>query len=117
MASIRDDFDLYEERALKVSVVKEYEKDARQKRTRVVQADESNEGHTQFQGRDDFKVNAFLPILDQLHSALRETYADAREIDDKFTTIIQQTFKESEMRAQAQNSTRIISRGFRRPLF
>ncbi len=68
-----------------------------------VEADESKEGHTQFQGRNDFKVNTFLPILDQLHSVLRETYADSKKINDKFTAIIQLgALEESELRARAK---------------
>ncbi len=88
---------------MEVSVVKEYNKDTRRRRTRVVQADDSNEEHTQFQEQDDFKANTFLPILDQLHSVLCETYAHAKKINDKFTTIILLgTLEESELRAWAK---------------
>lgn len=73
VANIIDNLELYEEGALEISVVKEYDKYTRQKRTQVVQADESDEEHTQFQGRDDLKVNTFLPILDRLYSAMCET--------------------------------------------
>lgn len=72
MANIHDSFELYERR-----------------RARVVQPDESNEGHIQFQMRDDFKVNTFPLILDQLYSAMCETYADAKKISDKFRSIVQ----------------------------
>ncbi len=41
-------------------------------------------------------MNTFLSILDQLHSALSETYADAKKINELGT------LEESELRAQAK---------------
>ncbi|KAL4710117.1 hypothetical protein ACJJTC_016519 [Scirpophaga incertulas] len=63
----RGNFDKYEQQALELSLVKEYEKDTKRIRKRKLTADESAEDITSsLSGRETFRVTVYLGIIDQI---------------------------------------------------
>ncbi|MBP1528835.1 MAG: hAT transposon family protein [Spiroplasma ixodetis] len=99
----KNDFDLYESRARNISVTSHYEVDSRRRGRRTVQSDETNEGHIQFQGRDNFKVNTYNVILDRLIVELREKHLEYKSIFQKFSCLLQlDTLTEVELREKSK---------------
>ena len=67
--TLRDAFDLFEERALAVSPVKQYHVDTSRRKRRNIAFDESDTGETEsayISGSHDFRVNTFFVIIDKL---------------------------------------------------
>jgi hypothetical protein len=98
-----NDFDLYESRAQSISVILQYEVDTRRQRRRTVRSDEPNEGHIEFRGRDNFKLNAYNVILDRLIVELREKHLQYKSIFEKYLCLLQlSTLSEVELKKEAK---------------
>lgn len=81
-------FDLYEEKAKKLSINKVYTADVKRKKYRHLQAGETREGHVEFEGRDNFRINSFLPTLDAMKTDLEHRYQEYQAIFEKFGAIL-----------------------------
>ena len=68
----RNEFEIFETSALKISKVQEYKTTISRRRKRKLRADETRDGEVQLSGRDHFRVNTFNVILDNLDSELRK---------------------------------------------
>lgn len=87
---LREQFDVYENKALDVceNETYDYERDERRKTTRKLQADESRDGEVCFSGRDDFRVNTFLPIVDKVREEITRRMIAYEKFTEKFGAII-----------------------------
>lgn len=70
----RENFDYYEENAKKISINKKYKVDVSRKKYRKRQPDGSDEGDTALRGRDNFRINTFISILDAMKTQLETRY-------------------------------------------
>lgn len=57
-----------------MSINKVYKNDMERKKYRRLHADETNEGQVEFNGRSDFKINTFIPIMDKIKDQLENKY-------------------------------------------
>lgn len=87
VADTRMEFEVYENKALEISESQEYQTTVARRRRRKLQADESRDGDVQLSGRDNFRVNTFNVILDNLDSELRRRCQAYEEIHNKFSVI------------------------------
>lgn len=55
---------------------------------RNTQTDETNEGHVEFHGRDNFRINSFLPILDAIKTDLEHRYQEYQAIFKKYGVLL-----------------------------
>ncbi|XP_074039832.1 uncharacterized protein [Leptinotarsa decemlineata] len=86
---LRNQFDIYENKALDVSETKIYEYDNRRKKTRKLQDDETRDGEVSFTtGRDSFRVNTFIPIIDKVKQELTARMHAYEEFVTRFVAII-----------------------------
>lgn len=85
---LRNQFDLYENKALDVCENKVYEHDKRRRTTRKLQDDESRDGEVSLSGRDNFRVNTFLPIIDKVKKQLTMRMDAYEEFIGKFSAVI-----------------------------
>lgn len=84
----RENFDLYEEKAKELSINKMYTADVKRKKHRLLQADETNEGYIEFHGRNNFRINSFVPILDALKTDLTDRLQEYQAIFKKFSALL-----------------------------
>lgn len=99
----RKNFDLYEAKAKNLSINKMYTADVRRKKYRRIRSDETNEGHVDFNGRTNFRINSFLPILDALKTDLEGRYQEYLAIFKKFEALLQfGELDENELRVEAE---------------
>ncbi|XP_074031441.1 zinc finger MYM-type protein 1-like [Leptinotarsa decemlineata] len=86
---LRNQFDIYENKALDVSETKIYEYDNRRNKTRKLQDDETRDGEVSFTtGRDSFRVNTFIPIIDKVKQELTARMHAYEEFVTRFVAII-----------------------------
>ena len=85
---IHENFDFYEEKAKNLSINKMYTADVKRKKYRRLRADETNEGHVEFDGKDNFRINSFLPILDAIKTDLEHRYQEYQTIFKKFGALL-----------------------------
>jgi len=76
----RNNFDHYEEIALKMLINKVYKNKTERKKYRRLHADKTNEGQVEFNRRSDFKINTFIPIIDKIRDQLENKYELYRTI-------------------------------------
>jgi hypothetical protein len=101
--NIRNNFDHYEEKALKMSINKVYKNETKRKKYRHLHADETNEGQVEFNGRSDFKINTFIPIMDKIRNQLENKYELYRDIFQKFTALLRfGELDETDLREEAE---------------
>ncbi|KAL4143155.1 hypothetical protein QTP88_005518 [Uroleucon formosanum] len=104
--NIRNNFDHYEEKALKMSINKVYKNEMKGKKYRRLHADETNEGQVEFNGRSDFKINTFIPIMDKIRDQLENKYELYRDIFQKFTALLRfGELDETDLREEAESFT------------
>ncbi|CAM2112852.1 unnamed protein product [Caretta caretta] len=84
ISSIRDLFDMYKETAKEKSEIEDYKFDTRRKRKRKLPSDETREVEVEMCGRDKFKVDTFLTILDLVCSELKCRSNAYQEIYGRF---------------------------------
>jgi len=80
---IRDKFDEYEAKAIQVSDRSDYMSTVARTRKRIRHFDEVQGTAVVLQGRDKFRIETFLVIVNQLQAALRSrinAYADVRKV-------------------------------------
>lgn len=82
--SLRDQFDKYEERGKQLSKIMEYNKDKKRIQKRKLQFGETDENETNFDGKSDMRINAFLAIIDRLDQELKKRLTAYMEIEKKF---------------------------------
>lgn len=70
MGTTREQFKLFENKALNKSSVKTYEFDTQRKRKRILHHDEEPDEILDITGSEHFKRNTFLVIIDQLRCEL-----------------------------------------------
>lgn len=83
----RDQFDKYEERGKQLSKIMEYNKDKKRIQKRKLQFDgthDTHENETNFDGKSDMRINAFLAIIDRLDQELKKRLMAYVEIEKKF---------------------------------
>nr|CAH7758965.1 unnamed protein product [Callosobruchus chinensis] len=85
---LRNQFDMYENKALDVCENKVYEYDQRRRTIRKLKDGESQDGEVSFSGRDNFRVNTFLPIIDKIKQQLIMRMNSYEEFVGKFGVII-----------------------------
>lgn len=101
--NIRNNFDHYEEKALKMSINKVYKNEMKRKKYRRLHADETNEGQVEFNRRSDFKINTFIPIMDKIRVQLENKYELYRDIFEKFTALLRfGELDETDLREKAE---------------
>ncbi len=100
--NIRNDFDHYEEKALTMSINIVYKNETKRRKYRRLFADETNEGQVEFDGRSDFKINTFIPIMDKIKVQLENKYELYREIFEKFTALLRFDLDETDLREKAE---------------
>lgn len=83
----RKDFDSYEEKALAISVNKEYQTLTKRKKTRKLRCDESRDGDVELVGRENFRINTFNVILDRISSELQKRSIAYQVLNKKFSVI------------------------------
>lgn len=84
---LREQFNIYEEKALKVCVKKTYERDEKRQCIRKLQADESRDGEVRFSGRDNVRVNTFLPIIDKLQEQMQKRIVAYEDFAERYAAI------------------------------
>ncbi|XP_044592940.1 uncharacterized protein LOC123270860 [Cotesia glomerata] len=89
VADTRNEFEIYEKNALKISEIQDYKTTVSRQRKRKLYADETRDGDVQLSGRDQFRVNTFNVILDNLGSELRKRCTAYEKIQEKFSVIIE----------------------------
>ncbi|OWR50651.1 repressor of the inhibitor of the protein kinase [Danaus plexippus plexippus] len=110
VADTRNEFEIYEKKALKISEFQEYKTTVSRKRKRKLHADESRDGDVQLSGRDHFRVNTFNVILDNLNSELRKRCAAYEKIQEKFSVITEfGNLDNREIRKRAESLTNLYS--------
>lgn len=89
VADTRNEFEIYEKNALKISEIQDYKTTVSRPRKRKLHADETRDGDVQLSDRDQFRVNTFNVILDNLGSELRKRCTAYEKIQEKFSVIIE----------------------------
>lgn len=86
VSSLRDMFDYYESEAAKISLTSdiEYDTSSKRKRFRKLQPDETREGEVLLQGRDKFRVETYLTILDKIDVELTKRCTGYKETFERF---------------------------------
>ncbi|XP_033218200.1 uncharacterized protein LOC117173668 [Belonocnema kinseyi] len=87
VAATRMEFEVYHNEALEISESQEYQTTVSRRRRPKLQADESRDGEAELSGRDNFRVNTFNAILDNLESELRKRCQPYERIHEKFSVI------------------------------
>lgn len=87
VSTCRNDFDSYEEDAKKLSGIQEYSMSSKRLKKRKKQFDEkSNSNETVFADvKENFKINSFLPVIDQLLTDLKHRKTSYMDFVEKFT--------------------------------
>ena len=65
-----EQFDGYEEQALNRSTIKHYKTSVSRKKKRTIQYDENRADDTELNGKDNFRINTFMVIIDALGNEL-----------------------------------------------
>ncbi|XP_046973656.1 zinc finger MYM-type protein 1-like [Vanessa cardui] len=102
----RENFDEFENKAIKLSFVQEYEKDFRRNRKRKLLPDETNTGENMKQknGRENFRINTFLVVIDTLSEELKRRRDAYKLLNNKFyfiTNLTNLSISEVEDKAKA----------------
>lgn len=83
-------FQHYEDEAKLLSGVESYSFDSKRRRIRACRAGESREGDTQPEnGRENFRVNVFYPIIDRLNSELQRRTNAYEHLHERFSFLDQ----------------------------
>lgn len=72
-----DNFDEFEKKAILRAQIKEYKTTISRKKKRTIPYDESRQDDVQLTGRNHFRINTYLTIIDKLNNELqkrREAY-------------------------------------------
>lgn len=110
--SQRHNFEYYESLALKLSENKSYEKDFKRAHERNRKHDTGSAEDVDLDGRESFKINTFLVIIDQFIVEFKRRYEAYSDYKDRFNflaQIVQSSGKldESTLRANAKNLVNI----------
>lgn len=81
--SLRNLFDMYEEKVKEKSDVKDYEFDTRRKRKRKLSSDEIPKIEVEICAREQFKRDTFLVIIDRISSELKRRSNAYEDIFEK----------------------------------
>ncbi|EFN68185.1 Zinc finger MYM-type protein 1, partial [Camponotus floridanus] len=82
--SLRNLFDMFEEKAKKKSEVEDYEFDTRRKRKRKLPFDEISEIETEICGKEQFRRDTFFVIIDRISSELERRGNAYKDIFERF---------------------------------
>lgn len=83
-SSMRDQYDSYEERGKKYTKEVIYKKDQERKKQRKRQFDEGDGCEVKLDGKNDFRINVFIKILDSLNQELEHRVQVYSEIEKVF---------------------------------
>lgn len=86
VAGIRDDFQKFEDSAhlLGSFVSREYDSERQRKRTRKIAFDESREGDISLSHSAKFRIESFLPVIDNLTQCLRDRLEAYESVETRF---------------------------------
>ncbi|KAM4770907.1 zinc finger MYM-type protein 1-like [Rhinophrynus dorsalis] len=82
--TLRDNFDHYEQLSMAMCEVHEYQHDIRRKKKHKRRFDETTEGYVIETGKDNFRINTFNVILDELLVELRRRSEAYSALFDRF---------------------------------
>ncbi|XP_066965970.1 uncharacterized protein [Macrobrachium rosenbergii] len=87
VSSLHSKFDDFEEQGKELSETNTYEEDTRRKRKWKKQFDESSSEETEISGKEKFRVEVFLRIIDQLNTALVCRASAYEDVSSKFGSL------------------------------
>lgn len=109
VSHIRTQFDAFEEKGIEKSKISNYEDSLRRKKIRKPQNDEKKEEcGTSLTGRDSFKINTFLVIVDRLLSELSKRKTVYEETSSLFDIFISGV--DCDERIIAENAKKLCSK-------
>lgn len=104
----RNHFDSFETLATDISKTVSYEKDTKRQLKRKVWPDEDRIGEVTLPGRDNLKINTFLPIIDSFVNEFKKRKVAYEEFQDRFYFLTQLCDEKTDMGEELRkNATKL----------